>query len=60
MDCAGPLATPVWRSRSALKGFVKLTGFTPNLGKLWTAALRNVNGLASHGDKPKTAYEHLT
>ena len=28
-------------------GFVTLTGFTPNLGKLSMAALRNVNGLAS-------------
>ena len=46
MDCAGPLATLVWRSRSALKGFVKLTGFTPNLGKLWTAALRNVYAMS--------------
>ena len=29
------------------KGIVTLTGFTPNLGKLSMAALRNVNGLAS-------------
>ena len=28
-------------------GFVTLTGFTPNLGKLSMAAIRNVNGLAS-------------
>ena len=32
---------------SHLGGFVTLTGFTPNLGKLSMAALRNVNGLAS-------------
>ncbi len=33
--------------RNAANGFVTLTGFTPNLGKLSMAALRNVNGLAS-------------
>ncbi len=35
---------------SSTGGFVTLTGFTPNLGKLSMVALRNVNGLASWRD----------
>ena len=47
-SCAGARVSP--------RGLVTLTGFTPNFGKLSTAALRNINGLASwrHAEKQPT------
>ena len=44
----GSITTPSLSNfMPCLLGFVKLTGFTPNLGELSMATLRNFNGLAS-------------